>query len=99
MAVQSTAEEERVLGSCHSDEHDRSISSLCKLLCTILIHSHTSGGHFEKISNHFYWPRLAEDVRKLVQTCEMCQRTNDGKFCKAVAPLHPIAVQPKNGTT
>ena len=71
------------------------------LLCTIIIHYRTSGGHFgcdktyEKILARFYWPRLAEDVRRLVQTCEMCQRTNDGKFCKAVAPLHLIAVQPK----
>ena len=28
-----------------------------------------------------------------MQTCEMCQWTNDEKFCTAVAALHPIAVE------
>ena len=59
------------------------------------------GGHFgrdktyEKISSRFYWPMLARDVRELIGDCDTCQRTNDGKFCKEVAPLHPIQVQPK----
>ena len=30
-----------------------------------------------------------------MQTCDLCQRTNDGKFCKEAAPLHPIPVQPE----
>ena len=38
---------------------------------------------------------LTKDVRELIRCCAVCQQTNDGKFCKAVAPLHPIQVKPK----
>ena len=50
---------------------------------------------YEKIASRFYWPLMSQDVRSLVQTCDTCQRTNDGKFSKEAAPLHPIAVRPK----
>ena len=56
------------------------------------------GGHFgrdktvEKISSRFYWPQMTNDVRVMVQRCDVCQRKNDAKFCKETAPLHPIPV-------
>ena len=38
---------------------------------------------------------MSQDVRSLVQTCDTCQRTNDGNFSKEAGPLHPIVVRPK----
>ncbi len=35
------------------------------------------------------------DVRMYIQSCDVCQRTNSGKFIKSSAPLHPIAVEPQ----
>ena len=32
---------------------------------------------------------LTKDVREHVQYCEVCQETNEGKFCEVIAPLHP----------
>ncbi len=60
-----------------------------------------AGGHFgrdktiEKIASRFYWPKLCDDIRVMVQECDKCQQTNDAKFCKETAPLHPIPVSAK----
>ena len=35
------------------------------------------------------------DVQKYVQECQTCQTTNDAKFQKSAAPLHPIPVKSK----
>ena len=35
------------------------------------------------------------DVQKYVQECQICQTTNDAKFQKSAAPLHPIPVKSK----
>ena len=59
------------------------------------------GGHFgrdktyEKIASRFYWPEMAKEVRDYVASCDICQRTNDGKFVKAAPSLHPIKVEPE----
>ncbi|KAD2393285.1 hypothetical protein E3N88_40262 [Mikania micrantha] len=43
-------------------------------------HSTPMAGHggflktMKKISSHFYWPKLAADVRLFVQNCQVCQR-------------------------
>ena len=48
-----------------------------------------------KISARFYWEGMAGDIRNYVRSCDVCQRTNDVKFMKTDACLHPIPVQPK----
>ena len=59
------------------------------------------GGHlgrdktYYKIAERFYWKTLWTDVQQYVQQCETCQTTNDAKFEKAAAPLHPIPVKSK----
>ena len=59
------------------------------------------GGHLgrdktcQKIAARFYWKSLWTDVKQYVHHCETCQRTNDVKFQKTTAPLHPIPVKSK----
>ena len=59
------------------------------------------GGHlgrdktYEKIAKRFYWKLLWKHVTDYVRTCAVCQTTNDAKFIKQAAPLHPIPVKPK----
>ena len=59
------------------------------------------GGHlgrdktYHKIAARFYWKTLWSDVKNHVQQCQTCQTTNDAKFIKASAPLHPIPVRSK----
>ena len=36
-----------------------------------------------------------KDVEEYIRMCPTCQMTNDVKFQKAPAPLHPIAVRSK----
>ena len=61
------------------------------------------GGHlgrdktYYKISEHFFWKSLWADVDEHVKTCPVCQTTNDAKFVKQGAALHPIPVKPKVG--
>ena len=50
---------------------------------------------YQKISERFYWKTLWSDVQKYVQECQTCQTTNDAKFQKSTAPLHPIPVKLK----
>ncbi len=49
----------------------------------------------QKIADRFYWKNLWNDAREFVQQCDICQRTNDAKFQKQAAPLHPIPVKSK----
>ena len=56
------------------------------------------GGHlgrdktYEKVASLFYWSSVNDDVRLHI---DVCQRTNDVKFVKHSATLHPIPVKPK----
>ena len=34
---------------------------------------------------------MYKDIEAYIRTCEVCQKTNDVKFMKATAPLHPCA--------
>ena len=60
-----------------------------------------AGGHlgrdktYDKISARFYWKFLWKQVTNYVKSCPVCQTTNDAKFIKHNAPLHPIPVKPK----
>ena len=59
------------------------------------------GGHlgrdktYGKISERFYWETLWTDVKNYIRYCEICQQTNDIKFQKSVASLHPIPIKPQ----
>ncbi len=59
------------------------------------------GGHlgrdktYNKIAERFYWKSLWKDVTSFLKNCEVCQTTNDAKFVKEAAPLHPIPVKPE----
>ena len=59
------------------------------------------GGHFgsdrtqQKIAERFYWKSMWNDIKEYVRTCSVCQTTNDAKFIKKAAPLHPIHVKPE----
>lgn len=62
---------------------------------------HIIGGHlgrdktYQKIAERFHWKSLWNDVEQYVKTCSVCQRTNDVKFSKQAAALHPIPVKPE----
>ena len=57
------------------------------------------GGHlgrdktYYKIAERFHWKMLWKDVETYIMTCSVCQTTNDAKFLKEAAPLHPIPVK------
>ena len=60
-----------------------------------------SGGHLgrdktqKKVADRFYWKSLWSDVEQYIKTCDVCQRTNDAKFSKQAASLHPISIKPE----
>ena len=66
-----------------------------------MYYTYIIGGHlgrdktYQKIAERFFWKTLWGDVTKYIRHCETCQRTNDAKFHKSVAPLHPIPVKSK----
>jgi transposase InsO family protein len=45
----------------------------------------------EHLQRHFFWPRMAEDVKQFVKTCELCQRTKHGPN-KTPGLLQPLSV-------
>ena len=48
---------------------------------------------YYKIAENYHWKMLWKDVETYVRTCSVCQTTNDAKFMKEAAPLHPIPVK------
>ena len=57
------------------------------------------GGHLgrdktlHKICSRFYWkPDMTGDIKKFIETCDVCQRVND-KFSKPSTELCPIPVE------
>ena len=63
-----------------------------------LAHDHPSSGHRgvlatqKRVSRHFYWVGLYEDVRKYVVTCHRCMLAKGGRRLKV--PLQPLPVAP-----
>ncbi|KAL2102368.1 hypothetical protein ACEWY4_001536 [Coilia grayii] len=53
-------------------------------------------GHFgvrktyQRLMQHFYWPRLKRSVADFVRTCHVCQLTGKPNQSIKPAPLHPI---------
>ena len=69
------------------------LRSLKLAIHNIIVHV---GGHlgrdktYHKIAERFHWKMLWKDVEEYTKTCSVCQTTNDAKFVKEAAPLHPI---------
>lgn len=49
----------------------------------------------DRLTKHFYWPSIVQDVKDYARTCHICQKLNKGKY-NEIAPLHslPIRVNP-----
>ena len=68
----------------------------CRSLVMSLAHHIPMAGHMgqrktvERILQRFYWPTVFEDVKKLCQSCEECQRTSKGK--KQRVPMIPLPI-------
>ena len=94
-------EQERIIRACHSSVEGRQESFKKSYTARLQNYVSLVGGHlgrdktYYKIAERFYWKTLWTDVQQHVQQCETCQTTNDAKFEKAAAPLHPIPVKSK----
>ena len=61
------------------------------LITTLLQEHHDSktAGHFgvdktyELLSRHFYWPKMIKDVKKYIQSCDICQRNKGSNVAPA----------------
>lgn len=69
----------------------------------IIQHMHASevgGSHFGinatqvKIAQRFWWPKMTEDIRHAIRTCEKCCRANPKTHAEQ-AQLHPVKVPPE----
>ncbi|KAL5479238.1 hypothetical protein EMCRGX_G022734 [Ephydatia muelleri] len=75
--VPSEKERQRILNACHALP---------------------TGGHlgrdktYNKVADRYHWKYMYKDIEAYIWTCEVCHKTNDVKFMKATAPLHPIPV-------
>src|SRR3954462_5871968 len=60
-----------------------------------MMHTHPTAGHFSvdimfnKIRDRYFWPRMYEDIREYVKTCDACQRRGKATDNQR---LHPIPV-------
>jgi hypothetical protein len=61
-----------------------------------LAHDTPLAGHlgvrktYDRISNHFYWPRIRRDVSEFCKSCHTCQVVGKPNQTIPVAPLYPI---------
>src|SRR4051812_44889281 len=61
------------------------------------LHDHPLSGHqgqdntYIRVSEHYYWPGMREDVIKYVRSCDICQKR---KRRQGEAPLEPIRKHP-----
>jgi hypothetical protein len=60
-----------------------------------MMHTHPTAGHFSveimfnKIRNRYFWPKMYEDIREYIKTCDACQRRGKASDNQR---LHPIPV-------
>ena len=60
-----------------------------------------TGGHLginktcEKVTSHFYWPNIKEEVMAYIRGCERCQRVNRCALQKSSLELHNVPIPPK----
>ena len=56
------------------------------------IHKDMTGAHlgvdstYEKIKERYYWPKMFEDVRKYIESCDNCQRRGKTKRREELLP-------------
>ena len=56
------------------------------------IHKDMTGAHlgvdstYEKIKERYYWPKMFEDVRKYIESCDNCQRREKTKRREELLP-------------
>lgn len=68
-----------------------------------LAHEHPLGGHFgiektfQKITEHYWWPKLGKSVQHYVKTCETCQRLLPPTRSEPLQPIPPIGIMKKWG--
>ena len=61
-----------------------------------LAHEAPMAGHlgmkktYCKVLNHYYWPGVHRDVKKLIRCCHVCQMVGKPNQKPPVAPLKPI---------
>ena len=46
----------------------------------------------DKVSSHFYWPNIREDVSQYCKTCERCQRVNCSSLKKTNLKLYNVPI-------
>jgi hypothetical protein len=85
--VRSDEERKKILEACH-----RGLGSTSE--------SQSLGGHLgrdktlDKITARFYWRGVDGDVRRLVASCERCQKAST-TFKKVDPELHSVPIEPK----
>ena len=63
-----------------------------------LAHASPMAGHmginktYQRILNHFYWPRLKKDVTQFCKSCRVCQMIGKPNQPIPAAPLQPIPI-------
>ncbi|KAL2087168.1 hypothetical protein ACEWY4_018227 [Coilia grayii] len=50
------------------------------------------GKTYQRLLQHFYWPKIKKSVAECVRTCHVCQLTGKPNQTIKSAPLHPIPV-------
>ena len=61
-----------------------------------LAHDSPMAGHlginktYSKILNHFYWPKMKQDVKEYLKSCHVCQMVGKPNQVIPPAPLQPI---------
>ena len=88
------------LGSPRGRQHqNHHIVVPCQHLYQLLqeLHDHHLSGHqgqdntYQKISEHYYWPGMKNDVQEYVCSCMICQKRHRRS---GEAPLEPITKHP-----
>lgn len=63
-----------------------------------LAHENGLAGHFgvfkttRKLCENYFWPKMKDDVKKFVNSCDACQKVGKPNQPIPKAPLHPIPV-------
>ena len=76
--------------------HQIVVSGVYRLYIQDIAHDTPMSGHlrinktYRKIQNHFYWPRLKQDVAQYCSSCHTCQMCGKPNQKFPPAPLKPI---------
>ena len=46
---------------------------------------------FQQVQERYYWPKMYEDIRRYVQTCDACQRRGNSKANNRLHSIEPKA--------